>query len=71
MATIFTKALLSILLTIFVAMMIAIFVYWVLTMLTFTTALLGFTRLSEYFKSRTIAFTAAIERAYQSVKFKK
>ena len=71
MTTIFTKALLSILLTILVAIMIAIFVYWVLTMLTFTTALLGFTSLSEYFKSSTIAFTAAIERAYKSVRFRK
>lgn len=71
MATIFTKALLSILLTILVAMMIVIFVYWVLIVLTFITALLGFTQLSEYFKSRTIVFTAAIERAYKSVRFKK
>ena len=69
MSVIITKLMLSILLTIAIAGMTIILIYWALTALTVLSSILGLQKLSNFFANRSIAFTSAIERAYKSIRY--
>ena len=69
MSVVITKFILSILLTIVIASMLAILIYWILTVLTVLSSMLGFQRLSNFFANRSVAFTSALERAYKSIRY--
>ena len=69
MTVIITKFILSILLTIAIAGVLAILVYWILTVLTVLSSILGFQRLSNFFARLSMSFTSALERAYKSIRY--
>ena len=69
MTVIITKFILSILLTIAIAGILAILVYWILTVLTVLSSILGFQRLSNFFARLSMSFTSALERAYKSIRY--
>ena len=69
MSVVITKFILSILLTIAIAGMLTILVYWILTMLTVLSSILGFQRLSNFFARLSMSFTSALERAYKSIRY--
>ena len=69
MTVIITKFILSILLTIAIAGVLAILVYWILTVLTVLSSVLGFQRLSNFFARLSMSFTSALERAYKSIRY--
>ena len=69
MTVIITKFILSILLTIAIAGMLAILIYWILTVLTVLSSILGFQRLSNFFAGLSMSFTSALERAYKSIRY--
>ena len=69
MSVVITKFIFSILLTIAIAGILAILVYWILTVLTILSSILGFQRLSNFFARLSMSFTSALERAYKSIRY--
>ena len=69
MSAIITKLILSILLTIAIAGMLAMLVYWILTVLTVLSSILGLQRVSNLFARLSISFSSALERAYKSIRY--
>ena len=69
MLVIITKLILSIFLTITVAAMAILLVYWLLTILTVVSSLLGLHRASKFFRNFSVSFSSALERAYKSVRY--
>ena len=69
MSVVITKFIFSILLTIAIAGVLAILVYWILTVLTILSSILGFQRLSNFFARLSMSFTSALERAYKSIRY--
>ena len=69
MSVVIIKFILSILLTIVIAGMLAILIYWILTVLTVLSSMLGFQRLSNFFANCSVAFTSALERACKSIRY--
>ena len=71
MIAVILKLLLSILLTILAATVLILLAYWILTLLTVVTSLLGFTKLSTYISIKTVKFTSVLERTYKSIRYRK
>ena len=69
MTVIITKLILSIFLTITVAAVAILLVYWLLTILTVVSSLLRLRRLSNFFARLSMSFTSALERAYKSIRY--
>ena len=70
MTVIITKLILSIFLTITVAAVAILLVYWLLTILTVVSSLLGLHRVSKFFRNFSVSFSSALERAYKSIRYR-